>query len=102
MFCKKGVLRKFTKFTGKHLCQSLFFNKVERQDYGGSYKTKFYFWKENENRFSGRNNEALATKKYLVNQTKKKLNQDMGTIPTFTCSKLTIDTLEQGVKYVQS
>ena len=26
MFCKKGVLWKFTKFTGKHLCQSLFFN----------------------------------------------------------------------------
>ena len=26
MFCKKGVLRNFTKFTGKHLCQSLFFN----------------------------------------------------------------------------
>ena len=28
MFCKKGVLRNFAKFTGKHLCQSLFFNKV--------------------------------------------------------------------------
>ena len=28
VFCKKGVLRKFAKFTGKHLCQSLFFNKV--------------------------------------------------------------------------
>ena len=28
MFCKKGVLRNFTKITGKHLCQSLFFNKV--------------------------------------------------------------------------
>ena len=28
VFCKKGVLRNFTKFTGKHLCQSLFFNKV--------------------------------------------------------------------------
>ena len=26
--CEKGVLRNFTKFTGKHLCQSLFFNKV--------------------------------------------------------------------------
>ena len=26
---KKGVLRNFTKFTGKHLCQRLFFNKVE-------------------------------------------------------------------------
>ena len=25
---KKGVLRNFTKFTRKHLCQSLFFNKV--------------------------------------------------------------------------
>ena len=26
MFCKKGVLRNFAEFTGKHLCQSLFFN----------------------------------------------------------------------------
>ena len=25
---KKGVLENFTKFTGKHLCQSVFFNKV--------------------------------------------------------------------------
>ena len=24
----KGVLRNFEKFTGKHMCQSLFFNKV--------------------------------------------------------------------------
>ena len=28
VFCKKGVFRKFTKFTGKLLCQSLFFNKI--------------------------------------------------------------------------
>ena len=28
MFCRKSVLRNFTKFTGKHLCQSLFLNKV--------------------------------------------------------------------------
>ena len=27
VFCKKGVFRNFTKFTGKHMCQSLFFNK---------------------------------------------------------------------------
>ena len=26
---KKGVLKNYTKFTGKHLCQSLIFNKVE-------------------------------------------------------------------------
>ena len=28
MFRKKGVLTNFAKFTGKHMCQSLFFNKV--------------------------------------------------------------------------
>ena len=28
VFCRKGVLRNFAKFTEKHLCQSLFFNKV--------------------------------------------------------------------------
>ena len=28
VFCKKVVLRNFEKFTGKHLCQSLFFSKV--------------------------------------------------------------------------
>ena len=30
VFCEKGVLKNFTKFTGKHLCQSLFFNKVKK------------------------------------------------------------------------
>ena len=30
VFCKKCVLRNFTKFTGKRLCQSLIFNKVAR------------------------------------------------------------------------
>ena len=28
VFCKKGVLRNFAKFTGKHLCQSFCFSKV--------------------------------------------------------------------------
>ena len=28
VFCKKGVLRNFAKFIGKHLGQSLFLNKV--------------------------------------------------------------------------
>ena len=28
VFCKKRILTNFAKFTGKHLCQSLFFNKV--------------------------------------------------------------------------
>ena len=28
VLCKKNVIRNFTKFKGKHLCQSLFFNEV--------------------------------------------------------------------------
>ena len=28
VFCRKSVLRNLAKFTGKHLCQSFFFNKV--------------------------------------------------------------------------
>ena len=28
MICRKSVFRNFAKFTGKQLCQSLFFNKV--------------------------------------------------------------------------
>ena len=28
VFCKKGVLKNLAKFTGKHLHQSLFFNKA--------------------------------------------------------------------------
>ena len=28
-FCKKGAFKNFTKFTGKHSCQSLFLNKVK-------------------------------------------------------------------------
>ena len=28
-FCKKGVLRNFAKFTGKHPCQSLFLIKLQ-------------------------------------------------------------------------
>ena len=30
VFCKKDVPKNFTKFAVKHLCQSLFFNKVAR------------------------------------------------------------------------
>ena len=28
VFCKKGFLKNFAKFTGKHLCESLFFNNI--------------------------------------------------------------------------
>ena len=48
MFCKKGVLRNVTKFTGKHLCQSLFFNKLQTQGlqpYSTRYsRTGIFLW----------------------------------------------------------
>ena len=31
VFCKKCVLTNFTKFTGKHLCQSPFFNRLLKE-----------------------------------------------------------------------
>ena len=40
VFCKKGVLKNFSKFTGKNSCQSLFFNKVTKT----LLKTRIWHW----------------------------------------------------------
>ena len=44
VFCKKGVLRNFAKFTGKHLCQSLFFNKVPSLRAATLLKKRLWYW----------------------------------------------------------
>ena len=41
VFCKKGVLRNFTKLKGKHLYQRLFFNKVAGLRLGGRFPVNF-------------------------------------------------------------
>ena len=41
---KEGVLRNFSKFTGKHLCQSLFFNKVASSCRHEATLLKKRFW----------------------------------------------------------
>ena len=38
---RKGILRYFAKFTGKHLCQSLFFNEVVLNKVAGSLACNF-------------------------------------------------------------
>ena len=47
---KKGVLRNFTKFRGKRLCQSLFFNKglqiCYKRDSGTSYPLPHAFMED--------------------------------------------------------
>ena len=37
MFIKMGNLKNFTKFTGKHLCQRLFLNKVAGLSNSGEF-----------------------------------------------------------------
>ena len=44
VFYKKGVLKNFAKFTGKHLCQSLFFNKVASLRPTTSLKKRLWHW----------------------------------------------------------
>ena len=57
VFYKKGILRNFAKFTGKHLCQSLFFNKV-----AGDSGTDVFLWilRNFENTFSYRTSPVAA------------------------------------------
>ena len=52
VFCKKGALGNFAKPTGKHLCQSLFFNKVTALRFATLLKKRVWrrclpvnFWK---------------------------------------------------------
>ena len=42
VFCKKGVLENFAKFVGKHLSQSLLFNKVAGLRSGTLIKTRLW------------------------------------------------------------
>ena len=41
VFCKRGVLRNFAKFTGKHLCQSLF-NFIKKEALAKVLSCEFY------------------------------------------------------------
>ena len=43
VFCKKGVLKKFAKFTGKHLCQSLFLksNFIKKETLAQAFSCEF-------------------------------------------------------------
>ena len=42
VLCKKGVHKHFAKFTRKHLCQSLFFNKVAELMSEALFKKRFW------------------------------------------------------------
>ena len=44
VFCKKVVLKNFARFTGKHLCQSLSFNKVAGKFLRTAFFIKHLWW----------------------------------------------------------
>ena len=105
---RKGVLRNFTKFTGKHLYQSLFFNKV------AGLRPETLLQKRLWHRCFPVNFAKLLRTPFLQNTSGRllliflfmqhcnKIKTIATSQPAITCSKLTIETLEQGVKYVQS
>ena len=69
VFCKKGVLRNFGKLIGKHLCQSLFFKKVEGQSLQLYLKktlaqvSSYEFYEFSKNIFSYRTPLVAASEK---------------------------------------
>ena len=92
VFYKKGVLRNFPKFTGKHLCQSLFFNKVL-----GLYTS----WKHQKTRATFFTEQLrwllLLLTSILYQPYPRELYQ-----PGFTCSKSTMEIPEQCIRSLSS
>ena len=62
MFCKKGVLRNFAKFTGKHLYQRLFFNKVAGKKESLAHVFFCEFCEISKNTFPWRTPHVIASK----------------------------------------
>ena len=76
VFCKKGVVKNFAKLTGKHLCQSRFFNKVaglnpatllKRETLEQVFSCEFY--EISQNTFSDRAPPVTASESPNVNKT---------------------------------
>ena len=102
VFCKKGVLRNFAKSTGKHLCQSLFFNKVASPGLAKFLRTSFFiehlWWlllylpnrralfQQSAKHWTSRNQAGIYSFEVI----------NGGTRTCEICSKLTIKTPERG------
>ena len=83
MFYKKAALKNFAIFTGKNLCWSLFLNENAGRKSSNIIK------------------ERLHHRSFPI-EIAKFLKAVALTQLVITCSKLAIETLEQGLKYVQS
>ena len=63
-FVKKGVLRNFAKLTGKHLCQSLFLNKVKKETLAKVFYCEFC--EISKNTFSVEHLQTTASGKVVL------------------------------------
>ena len=69
VFCKKGGLRNFAKFTGKHLCQSLNFAKVLRTP----FLTEHFWWLLLKERPFGLNTDVFPGKQKFFSKKVRQL-----------------------------
>ena len=105
MFYNKGALRNFAKFTGKHPSQGLFVYKIVGQPEKGISKKVFNFIKKESlaqvlpGEFGeiSKNTFCYKTPPVAASDTPRLQSQQ-----TFTCSKLTIERVEKGMRYLQS
>ena len=88
---RKGVLRNFTKFTGKHLCQSLFFNK---ETLAQTFSCDFF--EISKNTFFTEYLRATASLVKLLSYSRKKKitrNNDLLSFVVTRCHSLSLDVL---------
>ena len=103
-FAKNGVLKNFAKFTEKHLCWSLFLIKLHKL-YWKETPTQMFsceFCDNFKNTYLEEHLQMVASPFYLFNPFQASAQFLWTSQPSFTCSKSTMETLEKGVKYVQS
>ena len=70
VFCKKDVLKNFSKFTRKHLCQSLFFNKVA----GLVFSCEF--WEISNNTFLYKTPLVAASENYTMHEIGRAISRE--------------------------
>ena len=90
---KKGVLRNLTKFTGKHLCQSLFFNKVAGLGPATLLKKRLWhrYFSVNYAKFS--RTPSLQKHLLVTASLKKVISKYIQGIPSIFQSKITVINL---------
>ena len=79
---KEGVLRNFAKFTGRHLCQGLFFNKVRP-------KTCSFIKKETLTQLFSREFCQISKKAFFTEHLRTTASRSIITFP-LTCGSIVV------------